>query len=350
MVAPLMPKATAVWLIDNTSLTFRQIANFCEIHELEIQTIADGDIAVNIQGKSPVEVGLLSWEEIHRCEADASADLVANKLENDVREHNSKAKKILSPTQRAEKPSAILWILTNYPQVSDKEIRRLLQTTDTTIRKIRYGIASKDQAYADLKPKNAIHLGYFTEKELEAALQASVKKEKVKKAAPKKKAKKTAKKTTAKKATAMKTATKAAAKKTTAKKATAKKAATKKTATKAAAKKTTAKKATTKKTATKAAAKKTTAKKAAPKKTATKAAAKKTTAKKAAPKKTATKAAAKKTTAKKATAKKTATKAAAKKTTAKKTAPKKTATKAAAKKTTAKKAAPKKTAKKSSKK
>ena len=299
MVAPLMPKATAVWLIDNTSLTFRQIANFCEIHELEIQTIADGDIAVNIQGKSPIEVGLLSWDEIHRCEADASADLVANKLENDVREHNLKAKKILSPTQRAEKPAAILWLLTNYPEVSDKEIRRLLQTTDTTIRKIRYGIASKDQAYVDLKPKNAIHLGYFTERDLEAALQSSLQKEETKKA------KKTTKKTSKK---------------------------------------------TTKKTATKAAAKKTTAKKAAPKKTATKAVAKKTTAKKAAPKKTATKAVAKKTTAKKAAPKKTATKAAAKKTSTKKAAPKKTATKAAAKKTTAKKAAPKKTAKKSSKK
>ena len=221
MVAPLMPKATAVWLIDNTCLTFRQIANFCEIHELEVQTFADATDkdkipAASLLGRNPVETGLLSWEEIHRCEADPSADLVANKLENDVREHNLKAKKVLSPTQRAEKPAAILWILNNYPQLADKEIRRLLQTTDTTIRKIRYGIASKDQAYVDLKPKNAIHLGFFSERDLEAALQASVKKEKVKKATKKKAkktAKKVAKKTTAKKATVKKTAPKKTAKK-----------------------------------------------------------------------------------------------------------------------------------------
>ena len=251
MVAPLMPKATAVWLIENTCLTFRQIAVFCEIHELEVQTFADASDkdkdrvktpAASLRGKSPIEAGLLSWEEIHRCEADPCANLVPNKLENDVREHNAKAKKVLSPTQRAEKPAAILWMMVNYPEVADKEIRRLLQTTDNTIRKIREGVANKDPEYADLKPKNAIHLGFFAEKDLEEARLASEKK-----ATPKiKKAKKTA---AAKKPAAKKTATvkKTAAKKAPAKKtAAAKKPAAKKTAT---VKKTAAKKAPAKKTA-----------------------------------------------------------------------------------------------------
>ena len=97
MTAPLMPKATAVWLVDYTTLTFHQIAKFCEIHELEIQAIADGDIAYNIQGLSPINNGQLSWEEIKRCEADPTAELVANVLEKNVKERNAKAKKVLSP-------------------------------------------------------------------------------------------------------------------------------------------------------------------------------------------------------------------------------------------------------------
>ncbi|MBQ9272013.1 MAG: DUF1013 domain-containing protein [Alphaproteobacteria bacterium] len=318
MSAPLMPKATAVWLIDNTKLTFRQIARFCEIHELEIQAIADGDIAANMQGKSPVNSGLLSWEEIKRCEDDVTADLVANKLENDVREHNAKAKKVLSPTQRAEKQAAILWIMTNYPEVADKEIRRLMQTTDTTIKKVREGVANKDAAFAELKPHNAIHLGFFTERELEEAREISMQKAATKTAVKKvKKAKPAAKKATAKKAT---TKAKPAAKKATAKKAT--------TKAKPAAKKATAKKATTK---AKPAAKKATAKKATTK---AKPAAKKATAKKATTK---AKPAAKKATAKKATtkAKPEAKKATAEKATAK--------AKPAAKKPTAKKATTKKT-------
>ena len=336
MAAPLMPKATAVWLVENTTLTFRQIANFCEIHELEIQAIADGDIASNIQGVSPVNNGQLSWEEIHRCEADAAANLVPNKLENDVREHNAKAKKVLSPTQRSEKQAAILWVLVNYPEVADKEIRRLLQTTDNTINKIRKGVAEKSPDFADLKPKNAIHLGFFTERDLEEARRNSEQKKAATKATKKKSAKKkTAKKASAKKATAAKktTAKKTAAKKKTAKKAPAKKA--------TAAKKTTAKKsATVKKTAAKKApAKKATAAK---KTTAKKSATVKKTAAKKAPAKKAT--AAKKTTAKKSvTVKKTAAKKApAKKATAaKKTTVKKSATvkKTAAKKAPAKKAA-----------
>ena len=297
MTAPLMPKATAVWLVENTTLTFRQIAKFCEIHELEIQAIADGDIAYNIVGLSPINNNQLTWDEIHRCEADSHADLVANVLENNVKERNAKAKKILSPTQRSEKPAAILWILQQFPNIIDSQIAKLLGTTKPTIAKIRSG---EYRNMAELKPKNPMTLGLCDEVALEKAVAISenrlAPKPKKKKAIKKKKSikKTSAKKVAAKKTTAKKApAKKVAAKKTTAKKATAKK---------VAAKKTTAKKASAKKVA----AKKTTAKKT----TAKKVTAKKTTAKKAPAKKVA----AKKTTAKKASAKKVA----AKKTTAEK--------------------------------
>ena len=291
MTAPLMPKATAVWLVENTTLTFRQIAQFCEIHELEIQAIADGDVAYNIVGLSPINNGQLSWDEIHRCEADATANLVANILENNVKERNAKAKKVLSPTQRSEKPAAILWILKNCPEIMDSQICKLVGTTKPTINKIRNGEYAN---MADLKPKNPVAIGLCDEKALENALAISQARNQPKPKKVKKAKKKTAKKATAKKAPAKK----AAAKKAPAKKAAAKKAPAKKaTAKKAPAKKATAKKAPAKK----AAAKKAPAKKAAAKK----APAKKATAKKAPAKKaTAKKAPAKKAAAKKATAKK----------------------------------------------
>lgn len=170
MTAPLMPKATAVWLVDNTSLTFRQIAKFCEIHELEIQAIADGDIAYNIQGLSPINNGQLDWEEIRRCEKDPTADLKANILEKNVKERNAKAKKVLSPSQRSSKPAAILWILKHCPEIMDSQICKLIGTTKPTIAKIRNG------EYADminLKPMNPVAIGLCNEKDLENALAIS---------------------------------------------------------------------------------------------------------------------------------------------------------------------------------
>ena len=308
MTAPVMPKATAVWLIENTSLTFRQISKFCEIHELEIQVMADGDSPSKILGQNPIHRGILTQEEIDRCQKDPTADLVANVLENNAKERNAKSKKLLSPTQRSEKPAAVLWILKNCPEIMDSQICKLIGTTKPTINKIRNG---EYETEAELKPRNPVTIGLCSEKDLESALAISKVHSQPKKKATKAKKKKTAKKkATAKKATAKKTTTKAKATKTTAKKAAVKKKATKKatakkTTVKAKATKTTAKKATVKKTA----AKKAPAKKTTAKKTTAEAKATKTTAKKAAVKKTA----AKKAPAKKATAKKTTAKAKAKK-------------------------------------
>ena len=197
MTAPLMPKATAVWLVDNTTLTFRQISKFCEIHELEIQAIADGDIAYNIVGLSPINNGQLTWDEIHRCEADKTADLVANVLEKNVKERNAKAKKVLSPSQRNDKPAAILWILKHCPEIMDSQICKLVGTTKPTIAKIRNG---EYVDMANLKPKNPVAVGLCNEKDLEGALAISKSRINPKVKAVKKK-KTSAKKTVSKKVT-----------------------------------------------------------------------------------------------------------------------------------------------------
>lgn len=193
MTAPLMPKATAVWLVENTTLTFKQIADFCELHELEIQAIADGDIAYNILGVSPVANGQLSEEEIKRCEADEKAVLVATPLEKNVKERNAKAKKVLSPTQRAEKPNAILWIIKNCPEVIDSQICKLIGTTKPTIASIRGGTHGN---IANLRPVNPMAVGLCSEKELEKAMLISQQQAELKESRGKKKSKKkTAKKT-----------------------------------------------------------------------------------------------------------------------------------------------------------
>lgn len=215
MTAPLMPKATAVWLVENTTLTFRQIAEFCELHELEIQAIADGDVAFNILGVSPVETGQLTIEEIRRCEADRKALLQANQLERNVKAKNAKAKKMLSPSQRSDKPCAILWILKNCPEIIDSQICKLIGTTKPTIETIRTG-THKDMA--NIRAKNPVAVGLCSEKDLDKAISiskartekkekpAKVKKEKKVKEPKAKKEKKTTKKEKTTKAKKEKTA------------------------------------------------------------------------------------------------------------------------------------------------
>ena len=332
MTAPLMPKATAVWLVENTTLTFKQIADFCELHELEIQAIADGDVSFNIMGLSPIDNNQLTVEEIKRCEADSSASLVANELERNVKLKNIKSKKLLSPTQRSEKPSAVLWILKNCPEIIDAQICKLIGTTKPTIESIRKG-THRDMA--NIKPKNPVAIGLCSEKDLDKALTlCRVRAEKANQPKTKTKtkekgAKKMTKKTTAKKPVAKK---EAPVKKETVKKPAAKKTVAKK---EAPAKKETVKKPVAKKAPAKTAAKKTVAKKAPAKKAAVKKpVAKKAPAKTAAKKTVAKKTPAKKTAAKKPVAKKAPAKTAVKKTVAKKAAP---AKKAAAKKPAAKK-------------
>lgn len=170
MTAPLMPRATAVWLVENTTLTFRQIADFCELHELEIQAIADGDVSGNIMGLSPIDNDQLTLEEIRRCEADAKANLVANPMERNVKLRNQKAKKVLSPSQRQDKPCGIAWLVKNYPDLKDSQICKLIGTTKPTIESIRSG-THKDMA--TIRPKNPVTIGLCSEQEIEKAVFAA---------------------------------------------------------------------------------------------------------------------------------------------------------------------------------
>lgn len=194
MTAPLMPKATAVWLVENTTLTFKQIGDFCELHELEVQAIADGDVAFNIVGLNPVTGGQLTADEIARCEQDPSASLVGVEPERNVKAENSKNKKVLSPSQRSDKPAAILWILRNCPEIIDSQICRLIGTTKPTIASLRDG-THRDMA--NLRPKNPVAVGLCKEKDLDEAIAVSKKWTELK-SQPKKTVKKKAGKSAAK--------------------------------------------------------------------------------------------------------------------------------------------------------
>ena len=194
MTAPLMPKATAVWLVENTTLTFKQIGDFCELHELEVQAIADGDVAFNIVGLNPVTGGQLTADEIARCEQDPSASLVGVEPERNVKAENSKNKKVLSPSQRSDKPAAILWILRNCPEIIDSQICKLIGTTKPTIASLRDG-THRDMA--NLRPKNPVAVGLCKEKDLDEAIAVSKKWTELK-SQPKKMVKKKAGKSAAK--------------------------------------------------------------------------------------------------------------------------------------------------------
>ena len=168
MSNPLMPKATAVWLIDNTGLTFAQIAKFCGMHERQVKGIADGDVASGITGLSPVQSGQLTLDEIKRCEADPSADLTlyVRKDLPDVR-RRAKGPRYTPMNKRNEKPNAIAWLVKNHPGLSDAAIGRLLATTKDTIRAIR------DRTHwniGNIKPENPVLSGQCTQRDLDAEL------------------------------------------------------------------------------------------------------------------------------------------------------------------------------------
>ncbi len=134
---PLMRKATAVWLVENTSLTFSQIANFCGLHELEVQGIADGDVASGIIGQNPFLSGQLTREEVSRCEKDSSAILLINKNSASQVKSSEKASKYTPIARRQDKPDGIAYLLKYYPEISNSQIKKLVGTTDKMIDSIR---------------------------------------------------------------------------------------------------------------------------------------------------------------------------------------------------------------------
>lgn len=160
-----MPKATAVWLIENTSLTFVQIAEFCGLHILEVQALADANPDSALVGLDPVLGGQLDSNEIKECELDENRKLKLRSC-NEIPQMKKKSK--YTPiAKRHERPDAIAWIIKNYPNVSDLDICRLLGTTKQTVMSIR---TKTHWNSANLKPKSPIILGLCTKKELEEVI------------------------------------------------------------------------------------------------------------------------------------------------------------------------------------
>jgi hypothetical protein len=163
-MTPLMPKATTVWLINNTTLTFEQIATFCGMHLLEVQGIADGEVAVGIIGQDPVINGQLTREEIQRCEKDPNAKLMlSEKFVNQVNQ-KKKSTRYTPIARRQDKPDAILWLLKNCLNISDSQIIKLIGTTHSTITAIR------NKAHwnmSNLRPRDPVLLGLCTQTALD---------------------------------------------------------------------------------------------------------------------------------------------------------------------------------------
>ncbi len=162
----LMPKATAVWLIDNTTLSFEQIADFCGLHTLEVQSIADGEVAQHMVGVDPVRNGQLTREEIARCEADPAGRLKITRTEVPI-VTRAKGPRYTPVARRQDRPDGIAWLLKNFPQLTDGQISRLVGTTKPTIKGIR------DRTHwniTNIKPQDPVALGLCTRDELQAAI------------------------------------------------------------------------------------------------------------------------------------------------------------------------------------
>ena len=165
MAQPLMPHATAAWLVDNTSLSFSQIADFCGLHILEVQAIADDTAATKLTGRDPIRSGELTHEEIERGQADSDYELKMIKAPDAVT--RTKGPRYTPVSKRQDKPDGIAWIIRNHPEVSDGQIGKLIGTTRTTIAAIR------DRSHwnmANIQPKDPVTLGLTTQRELDAAV------------------------------------------------------------------------------------------------------------------------------------------------------------------------------------
>lgn len=164
MVHPLMPKATAVWLVENTALTFEQIAEFCGLHKLEVHAIADDEVALGIQGLDPIAGGELTQEELDRCVADTNAKLALAKQDIPLPKSQKKGARYTPVSKRQDRPDAIAWLVKNHPELTDAQIAKLIGTTKSTINSIR------DRSHwnmVNIKPQNPVALGLCNNADLE---------------------------------------------------------------------------------------------------------------------------------------------------------------------------------------
>jgi len=166
MTLPLMPKATAVWLIEKTALTFTQIADFCGMHPLEVQAIADGEVAQGIVGYDPVANSQLATDEIKRCEADPDARLKLIPANNPINKR-SRGARYTPVAKRNDRPDAIAFVLRNFPQLSEAQVIKLLGTTKDTIQKVR---ERSHWNSTNIKPRDPVILGLCSQTDLNATV------------------------------------------------------------------------------------------------------------------------------------------------------------------------------------
>ena len=159
----LMPKATAVWLIDNTTLTFDQIGDFCALHPLEVKGIADGEVAIGMAGLNPITAGQLTHEEIERCSKDSSQALQLSEAKVPRPRNRTKGPRYTPVSKRQDRPNAIAWLVRNFPELTDGQIGRLVGTTKPTITSVR------DRTHwniANIKAQDPVAIGMISRQDL----------------------------------------------------------------------------------------------------------------------------------------------------------------------------------------
>ena len=165
---PLMPMATAVWLVENTSLTFKQIAEFCNLHEVEIQGIADGEVGKGIKGYNPIISGQLTRDELEKSSKDNNRPLKISVNEIEISSTESKDKKYIPLSRRQDKPDSALWLIKQHSLLKDSQIAKLIGITKNSVTAIR----NKNYwNYNNLNAKDPVAIGLFTQKELFEAVQ-----------------------------------------------------------------------------------------------------------------------------------------------------------------------------------
>ena len=162
--APLMPVATAIWLVENTTLTFKQIAEFCKMHEVEIKSIADGEVGKGIVGYNPIISGQLTREEIELSSKDENRSLTLSQNEVQISTENKRNEKKYVPlSKRQDKPDSALWLLKNHSKLKDSQIAKLVGITSSSVKAIRN---KSYWNFNNLNPKDPVAMGLFSQKEL----------------------------------------------------------------------------------------------------------------------------------------------------------------------------------------
>ena len=166
--APLMPMATAVWLVENTTLTFKQIANFCNLHEVEIQGIADGEVAKGIKAYNPIISGQLSREEIELSSKDENRPLLIRNTDIEISNTEKKTKKYIPLSKRQDKPDSALWLIRQYNILKDSQVAKLIGITKNSVTSIRN---KSYWNYNNLNPKDPVALNLISQKDLVDAIE-----------------------------------------------------------------------------------------------------------------------------------------------------------------------------------